>query len=101
MIRRRGGGGGGGEETVYVRRVVVLRPKWIRDETQRVLHRVLHRVGQNVVPLPHLLPGGGGGTSRAMPSVSPDPRNPRNCRRQSLVYDCRTARHLRPERGAL
>ena len=47
-----------------VRRVVVLRPKWIRDETlKRVLHRVLHRVGQNVVPLPHLLPGGGGGTS--------------------------------------
>ena len=56
-----------------VRRVVVLRPKWIRDETlKRVLHRVLHRrTGQNVVPLPHLLPGGGGGggTSRAMPSL--------------------------------
>ena len=26
---------------------------------------------------------------------SPDPRNPRNCRRHSLVYDWRTARHLR------
>ena len=52
-----------------VRRVVVLRPKWIRnrDETlKRVLHRVLRRVGQNVVPLPHLPPGGGGGTSRAL-----------------------------------
>ena len=51
-----------------VRRVVVLRPKWIRDETlKRVLHRVLHRTGQNVVPLPHLLPGGGGGgPSRAL-----------------------------------
>ena len=54
-----------------VRRVVVLRPKWIRDETlKRVLHRVLHRVGQNVVPLPHLLPGGGAtSSSRAMPSL--------------------------------
>ena len=50
-----------------VRRVVVLRPKWIRDET---LKRVLHRVGQNVVLLPHLPPGGGGGaTSRALPLI--------------------------------
>lgn len=78
----------------------MLRPKWIREETlKRVLHCAYIAAEWCVVPLPPLL--------RFLPpthlppaALSPDPRNPRNCRRYSLVYDYRTALTARHLRGA-
>ena len=74
----------------------MLRPKWIREETlKRVLHCAYIAAEWCATAASAPLP-----SADTPAALSPDPRNPRNCRRYSLVYDYRTALTARHLRGA-